>query len=195
MDGRELFAVAGAAPAWGVRDSDGWRPRSRVILSAGEGSAVERQRVVPEGGLAGRRWYQKCTSFGARLSRRCEKNATSCLGQAAAFGTTGSLGGEMLKSFAAREFVMMSTHDNRRVLVGSGQFSTRTGPFSTQAVAHIQLRDVAFVSRASASGYLTTGVETRSSVPYAPTNHPWNDPSCADRRTGTSRSSSVSRLK
>lgn len=90
---------------------------------------------------------------------------------------------------------MTSIHGGQKTLVGPGGFSTRTGPFSTQAAAHIQLRDVAFVSDASASGYLTTGVETRSSVPYAPTNHPWNDPSCADRRTGTSRSSSVSRLK
>jgi hypothetical protein len=154
------------------------------------------ERCAPkEGWVAGRRWYQKCTSFGARFSRHCQENATSWLRQTAAFGTTESWGGKMLKSFAAREFLMTSTHDNRQVLVGSGQFSTRTGPFSTQAVAHIQLRDLAFVSHASASGYLTTGVETRSSVPYAPTNHPWNDPSCADRRTGTSRSSSVSRLK
>jgi hypothetical protein len=90
---------------------------------------------------------------------------------------------------------MMSIRDLRDALVGDGQLSTQTGPFSTQAAAHIQLRDVAFVSHASASSYLTTGVETRSSVPFAPTIHLWNDPSCADRRTGTSRSSSVSRLK
>ena len=140
-------------------------------------------------------WYRKCTSFGARFSQLCPKNATTlaATNRSVRYGWT--VGREMLKSFAAREFLMMSTHDNRHVPVGSGQFSTRTGPFSTQAVAHIQLRDVAFVSHASASGYLTTGVETRSSVPYAPTNHPWNDLSCANRRTGTSRSSSVSRLK
>ena len=55
-------------------------------------------------------------------------------------------------------------------VVTSSQFSTQTGPLSTQADTRFQLRDLIFVSRHSASGYLTTGVETRSSVAFAPTN-------------------------
>ena len=101
---------------------------------------------------------------------------------------------ESTKSFAAREFPMTSFDSVQSVRVEPGGFSTRQGPFSTQAAAHIQLRDLSFVTRASTVSYLTTGVESRSSVPYAPTNQRWSVPSCADRRTVTSRSSSVSRL-
>jgi hypothetical protein len=60
-------------------------------------------------------------------------------------------------------------------VVTSGQFSTRTGPLSTQAGTDNKLRDRLFVTRASTVGYITTGVETRTSVdcrPLARAVHP-----------------------
>ena len=54
------------------------------------------------------------------------------------------------------------------MVVSYGQLSTQTGPLSTQAVARIQLRDPDFVTRYSIVSYLTTGVESRTSVECRP---------------------------
>ena len=51
---------------------------------------------------------------------------------------------------------------------GSGRLGERSGPLSTQVDAHIQLRDLDFVSPCSRGGYLTTGVETRTPVESSP---------------------------
>src|SRR5215216_674274 len=94
-------------------------------------------------------------------------------------------------------FLMSQRNSARDALVSVGQFSTQTGPFSTQVVARFQLRDLVFVTRASTSGYLTTGVESRSWVAFAPTirrDHRSNNAPRADRRTGRTRSRIVSRL-
>src|SRR5436190_20742833 len=53
-------------------------------------------------------------------------------------------------------------------VVTSGHFSTRTGPLSTQPGARSQLRDPVFVTDAAAGSYITTGVETRTSVDCRP---------------------------
>jgi len=53
-------------------------------------------------------------------------------------------------------------------VVTSGQFSTQTGSLSTQAGTDSQLRDPLFVSSGSTSSYITTGVETRTSVDCRP---------------------------
>jgi hypothetical protein len=79
------------------------------------------------------------------------------------------VGRKMSKSFAVRGFPMLSLDRVLSSTVSCGQLSTPTGSFSTQAGARFQLRDLLFVSSYSASGYLTTGVETRSSVAFAPT--------------------------
>ena len=90
---------------------------------------------------------------------------------------------------------MSQQRNGREKPVSSGQFSTQTGPFSTQAVARIQLRDLNFVSHASTSGYITTGVESRSSVAFAPTIRGAHVALRADRRSSSRPSSStVSRL-
>jgi hypothetical protein len=64
---------------------------------------------------------------------------------------------------------MMSMMRELNSLVSSAHLSTPTGPLSTQPGARFQLRDLFFVSTYSASSYLTTGVESRSSVAFAPT--------------------------
>ena len=53
-------------------------------------------------------------------------------------------------------------------VVTSGQFSTQTGPLSTQAATDSKLRDHLFVTVDSAVAYITTGVETRTSVDCRP---------------------------
>src|SRR4051812_8555517 len=50
----------------------------------------------------------------------------------------------------------------------ASQSSTRLSSLSTQVDARFQLRDVDFVSRCSTGSYLTTGVETRTSVQCPP---------------------------
>jgi hypothetical protein len=49
-----------------------------------------------------------------------------------------------------------------------GRLSTQPGSFSTRTASVVQLRDVVFVTACFTGSYLTTGVETRSTVPYAP---------------------------
>jgi len=53
-------------------------------------------------------------------------------------------------------------------VVTSGQFSTRTGPLSTQAGTDNKLRDRLFITSGPTSSYITTGVETRTSVDCRP---------------------------
>jgi hypothetical protein len=99
----------------------------------------------------------------------------------------------MSKSFVVRGFPMLLPMRKQDSLVSSGQLSTLTGPFSTQAGARIQLRDLFFVSSYSTSGYLTTGVETRSSVAFAPTILSRIEAPRAHRRIAKYRPSFVSR--
>jgi hypothetical protein len=88
---------------------------------------------------------------------------------------------------------MLSANHVQSSQVSSGRLSTQTGPFSTQADARIQLRDLFFVSSYSTSSYLTTGVETRSSVAFAPTIPNRIDALRAHRRIAKYRPSFVSR--
>jgi hypothetical protein len=88
---------------------------------------------------------------------------------------------------------MLSLMLERNAPMGSGQFSTRYGPFSTQAAARIQLRDLIFVSTYSTGSYLTTGVESRSSVAFAPTIPVRNEALRARRRIERLRTRLVSR--
>jgi hypothetical protein len=99
-----------------------------------------------------------------------------------------------LKSFAVRGFPMMSTMRELNSLVSSEQLSTPTGPLSTQAGARFQLRDLFFISTCSASSYLTTGVESRSSVAFAPTIPSRTRAPRANRRIEKLRPVAVSHL-
>ena len=63
---------------------------------------------------------------------------------------------------------MQSARSHIMLQVAPGHAPMPSGLLSTQAVAHIQVRDVDIVTLYSASGYLTTGVETRTSVHCAP---------------------------
>jgi hypothetical protein len=99
----------------------------------------------------------------------------------------------MSKSFVVRGFPMLSTSLEQNLLVEPGRFWIPTGPLSTQADTRFQLRDLIFVSRHSASGYLTTGVETRSSVAFAPTNPVRTNAPRASRQVARYRSLFVSR--
>jgi hypothetical protein len=99
-----------------------------------------------------------------------------------------------LKSFAVRGFPMMPMMREQNSLVSSGQLSTPTGPLSTQAGARFQLRDLFFVTSCSASSYLTTGVESRSSVAFAPTIPSRTRAPRANRRIEKLRPVAVSHL-
>jgi hypothetical protein len=76
-------------------------------------------------------------------------------------GRVGKFG---LKSLAGRGLSMDGMRRGIGELVSSGRFSTWTGPLSTQVAACIQVRDIDFVTSGSTAVYLTTGVESRTSV-------------------------------
>jgi len=103
-------------------------------------------------------------------------------------------GREMSKSFAVRGFRMLSPSLELNSLVESGRLHTLTGSFSTQADTRFQLRDLIFISSYSAGSYLTTGVESRSSVAFAPTNPNRTRAPRTHRRIEKARSLFVSRL-
>jgi hypothetical protein len=87
---------------------------------------------------------------------------------------------------------MPSPHVFRPILASPGRLPTPNVMLSTQAPTCFQLRDIDFVTPYSTSVYLTTGVETRTSVQCAPCASIMVNALVATNQTRTDRISTTS---